>query len=60
MRRRRGPLKWMLQIPQALAAAETSQHGHRLQIPGQEANAPPHPGVRDPIEVADQVEMGYG
>ncbi len=46
------------QIPQALAAAEDSQHRHQQQVPGRDANAPPHARVRDRLEVADQIEIG--
>ena len=47
-----------LQIPQALAAAQDAQHRYQQQIPGRDANAPPHAGIRDRLEVADQIEIG--
>ena len=47
-----------LQIPQALAATQDSQHRHQQQVPGWDANAPPHARVRDRLEVADQIEIG--
>jgi len=46
------------QIPQALAATEDSQHRHQQQIPGWDANAPPHARVRNRLEVADQIKIG--
>jgi hypothetical protein len=45
------------QIPQALAFAQDSEYGDQQQIPGRDANAPPHPGIRDRLEVADQIEI---
>ena len=47
-----------LQIPQALATTQDSQHRHQEQIPGRDAHPAPHPRVRDRLEGADQVEIG--
>ena len=47
-----------LQIPQALAIAQDPEHRHQQQVPGRGANAPPHLGIRDRLEVADQIEIG--
>ncbi len=49
-----------LQIPQALTAAQDSEHGHQQQEPGGKAHAAPHPRVWDRPQVADQVEIGCG
>ena len=49
-----------LQIPQALAATQDSQHGHQQQIPGWKPNPTPHPRIRDRPQVADQVEINCG
>jgi hypothetical protein len=49
-----------LQIPQALAAAENSQHGHQQQIPGWKPNPAPHPRILDRLQIADQVEISCG
>ena len=46
-----------LQIPQALASTQDSEHGHQQQVPGREPNPAPHPRVWDRPEVADQVEI---
>ncbi len=48
------------QIPQALAAAQDSEHGHQQQVPSWKPYSPPHPRVRDRLEVADQIEIGCG
>ena len=47
-----------LQIPQALAAAQDAQHRYQQQIPGRDANAPPHAGIRDRLELAEQIVIG--
>jgi hypothetical protein len=49
-----------LQIAQALAAAQDPQHRHQQQIPGGNAHPAPHAGIRDRLQVADQVEIGCG
>lgn len=49
-----------LQITQALATAQDPQHCHQEQIPGRNADPAPHPGVRNRLEKADQVEIGCG
>lgn len=49
-----------LQIPQALALAQDPENRHQQQIPGRDAYAPPHAGIRDRLDVANQVEIGYG
>ena len=49
-----------LQIPQALAAAQDPEHRHQQQIPGRDTNATPHAGIRNRLEVADQIEIGCG
>jgi len=49
-----------LQIPQALTAAQDSEHSHQQQVPGGKAHAAPHPRVWDRPQVADQVEIGCG
>jgi len=50
----------MLQISQALAAAQDAQHRHEQQMPGQDANAPPHAVIRNQLEVDDQIEISCG
>ena len=49
-----------LQIPQALATTQDSQHGHQQQIAGRDAHPALHSRVRDRLEVADQDEIGCG
>ena len=49
-----------LQIPQALATAQDSQHGYQQQKPGWKANPAPHPRIWDRPQLADQVEIGGG
>ena len=49
-----------LQIPQALAAAEDSQHRHQQQVPGGKTHAASHPRIWDRPQIADQVEIGCG
>jgi hypothetical protein len=46
-----------LQIPQALAATQDSEHGHQQQTPGREPNPAPHPRIGDRPQIADQVEI---
>jgi len=50
----------MLQSAQALAAAQVAQYRYQQQIPGRVGNAPPRAGIRDHLEVADQIEIGCG
>ena len=45
------------QIPQALAAAQDPEHRNK-QVPGRDANAPPHAHDRDRLEIADQIAIG--
>ncbi len=47
-----------LQIPQALTATQDPEHSHQKEIPGRNAHASAHPGIRYRLEVADQVEIG--
>ncbi len=47
-----------LQIPQALATTQDSEHGYQNQVPGREPNAAAHPRIGDRPQVADQVEIG--
>jgi hypothetical protein len=47
-----------LQIPQALTATQDSQQCHQKELPGRNAHASAHPGIRYRLEVADQVEIG--
>ncbi|HBH73272.1 MAG TPA: hypothetical protein DDY43_07445 [Synechococcales bacterium UBA10510] len=47
----------MLQVSQVLAAAQDSRHRHQQQVPGRYPRPTSHPGVRDRIEVADQIEI---
>ena len=49
-----------VQISQALAAAQDSEHRNQQQVPGRHADATPHPGVGDRLEEADQIEIGCG
>ena len=49
-----------LQIPQALAATQDSQHRHQQQIPGRKPNPAPHPCIRNRPQIADQIEIGCG
>ena len=42
-----------LQIPQSLALAKDPEHGNKQQIPSRDADAPPHAGIRNRLEVAD-------
>jgi hypothetical protein len=49
-----------LQIPQALATTQDSQHGHQQQIPGWKPKPTPHPRIWDRPQVADQVEINCG
>jgi hypothetical protein len=48
-----------LQIPQALASTQDSEHGHQQQLPGGKAHASPHPRIGDRPQLADQVEISY-
>jgi hypothetical protein len=47
-----------LQITQALAFAQNAEHRHQQQLPGRDANPSTHRGIRDRLEVADQIEIG--
>jgi len=49
-----------LQIPQALAVAQDSKYRHQQQVSGRNAHPAAHAGIRDRLEVADQVEIGCG
>jgi len=49
-----------LEISQALAAAEDSQHGHQQQVPGGKTHAAPHARIWDRPQITDQVETGCG
>ena len=49
-----------LQIAQAFALAQDPKHCHQQEVPGRDAHAPPHPGVGDGLEEADQIEIGCG
>jgi hypothetical protein len=49
-----------LQISQALAANEDSEHGNQQQISGREPQAAPHPRIWDQPQIADQIEIGSG
>jgi hypothetical protein len=42
-----------LQISQALAANEDSEHGNQQQISGREPQAAPHPRIWDQPQIAD-------
>ena len=48
------------QIPQALASTQDSAHRNQQQVPGRDANVPSHAHVRERLEMANQVEIGYG
>ena len=47
-----------LQIPQGLTATQDAQNCHQEELPGRNAHASAHPGIRYRLEVADQVEIG--
>ena len=47
-----------LQVSQALAAAQDSQHRHQKQVTGRNPHPTPHPVIRNWLEVADQIEIG--
>jgi len=49
-----------LEIPQALAVTEDSQHRQQQQVLGGNAYATPHAGIGDRPQKADQVEIGCG
>ena len=49
-----------LKIAEALALAQDPEHRHQQQVPGRNADTPPHPSIRDRLEVADQIEIGCG
>jgi len=49
-----------LQIAQALALVQDPERRHQQHIPGRNADASPHPGIRDRLEEDDQVEIGRG
>jgi hypothetical protein len=49
-----------LQITQSLAKAEDAKHRNKAQVPGRDAYAPPHAGIRNRLEVTDQIEIGCG
>ena len=44
----------------ALALAQDPEHSQQQQIPGWNADTPPHSGIRDRLEEADQIEIGGG
>jgi hypothetical protein len=48
------------QITQALAFAQDAEHRHQQQATGRDANPSTHPGIRDRLEVADQIEIDCG
>ena len=48
------------QIPQALATAEYPEQRNQQQVSGREADALPHSGIGNCLEVADQIEIGCG
>jgi hypothetical protein len=50
----------ILYVQEALSAAQDSQHRHQQEIPGRDANATPHPDIRDRLGLANQVEIGCG
>lgn len=50
----------ILNIQQALVAAVDSEPHHQQQVPGRDANALPHARVWDRLEVADQIDIGWG
>ena len=49
-----------LQIPQALAFTKDPEHGNKQHLPSRDANAPPHAGIQNRLEEADQIEIGGG
>jgi hypothetical protein len=49
-----------LQIPQALAAAEDSEHRNQQQIPGRKPYPAPHSRIWDRPQKTDQIEIGCG
>ena len=49
-----------LKIAEALALAQDPEHRDKQQVPGRNADTPPHPSIRDRLEVADQIEIGCG
>lgn len=51
-----------LQIPQALATTQNSQHRHQQQLPDWDAYPypAPHPRIRDRLQLADQVKIDCG
>ena len=48
------------QITQALVFAQDPEHRHQQQVPGWDADTSTHAGIRDRLEVADQIEIGCG
>jgi hypothetical protein len=48
------------QIPQALAAAQYPEQRNQQQVLGRESDAQSHSGIRNCLEVADQIEIGCG
>jgi hypothetical protein len=49
-----------LQISQALAAAQDSEHRHQQQVPSRKPNPAPHSRIWDRSQITDQVEIGCG
>jgi hypothetical protein len=49
-----------LQVAQALALAQDAEHSYQQKVPSRDTDTPPHPSIRDRLEVADQIEIGYG
>ncbi len=49
-----------LQIPQALAAAQDSEHRNQQQLPGRKPNPAPHSRIWDRPQITDQIEIGCG
>ena len=49
-----------LKITKALATAEDAEHRDQQQVPGGDADATPHPSVRDGAQEADQIEISCG
>ncbi len=49
-----------LQIPQALTAAQDSEHRHQQQIPSRKLNPARHLRIWDRPQITDQVEIGCG
>ena len=43
-----------------MATAEDAENRHQQQVPGRNAHPAAHAGIRDRLEVADQVEIGCG